>query len=281
MLESKAQRARRLGHDSWRLLKQDRRLVVFPLASAFASLLIGGASFALADGLIGHPGRWRMVIVVGGIIASCPVTFVTLFCGVALASVLARTLDGEQVSARDGWQTARERTAIIATWTLLICTVDAVLRAIEEYLPLGGRIVAFVVDLSWSATTLFAVPVIACEGLGPRATLSRSIEIFRQRWGEQVAGVVVIGIGTTAVMIPAMLLAVIGLGIGGTAGIVLVAIGGAGIVALQAFSAALNQVYRVFLYRTTTAGASADGESTPFTSNDLANPFTPKRRWWN
>jgi hypothetical protein len=254
---------------------------VFPLASTLVSLLIGGASFAVADGLIGRPGRWRMVIVVGGIIASDPVTFVTLFCGVALASVLARTLDGEQVSARDGWQTARERTAIIATWTVLMCTVGAVLRVIEEYVPLGGRIVALVVDLSWSAATLFAVPVIACEELGPRATLSRSVDIFRQRWGEQVAGVVVIGVGTTAVMIPAILLAVIGLGIGGTAGIVLVAIGGAGIIALQAFSAALNQVYRVFLYRTTPSGASAEGESTPFASNDLANPFTPKRRWWN
>jgi len=123
VLESKRQRARRLGRQSWELLRSDRRLIVFPLVSASLSLFLGAASFAVSDGLIAGGARHaRWVIVLGGIIASYPVTFVTLFCGVALAHVLATRLDGHEVPASAGWRAARSKLRLIAGWTLLVCT---------------------------------------------------------------------------------------------------------------------------------------------------------------
>jgi len=93
------------------------------------------------------------------------------------------------VSTRDGWIAARQRLGIIAAWSLLVCTVGALLRVLEERLPLGGRIVAALVGLSWSLATLFAVPVLAYENLGPLETLRRSSQIFRRRWGLRSAAV--------------------------------------------------------------------------------------------
>jgi Family of unknown function (DUF6159) len=276
MQESRRSRARRLGKLSWQLLREDRRLVVFPLVSAGASVLLGAIAFGLAAGFEGtSEHNWRAVFVIAGIVVSFPVTFVTLFSGVALATVLARKLDGETVSASDGWRAARERSGIILAWTLLVCTVGAILRLAEQYLPIGGRIAAFLLDLSWTLATMFAVPVLAYEGLGPRATLSRSAEIFKARWGEQVGGVLVIGFGTAVLIVPAIVILVAGFAVGGVGGIALIAVGGAFMLAVGAYSMALNQVFRVVLYR------SAVGASTgPFSADDLAQPFRPRRTRW-
>lgn len=261
------------------VLRSDRRLYAFPALSALVNVLIGGLSFGLADGLLGSRGHTRTLILVGGLIASFPATFVGIFSGVALAAMLHRKLDGEPVSVHDGWRVARERTPAILGWSVLVCTVGAILRVAEEYVPLGGKIAALVLDLSWSLATLFAVPVIAYEGLGPRDTVRRSAQLFRERWGEQTAGVVAIGLGYTLLAIPGVILIGAGLADAGPAGVLLVGLGGALILAVQAYTIALGQVYRVYLYRSTLH--PAESLPGPFARSDLDDPFRARRRrWW-
>lgn len=276
MPESRTQRARRLGRISLEVLREDRRLWVFPAVSAVVSLGLGGISFGLAAGLLGGGQHARRVLVLGGIIASYPVTFVALFSGVALACMLTKKLNGEPVSARDGWRAARDRAGLIAAWTLVVCTVGAVLRLLEEYLPLGGKVAAWVLDISWSLATLFAVPVLAYEGLGPRATLRRSAELFRARWGEQIAGVVAIGLFTWLLAIPICVLIAAAATANGAGAVILIAVGGSALLGVQALSIALNQVYRIFLYRDT---VGAPGGGGPFPKADLDQPFHPRKGW--
>lgn len=277
--ETRWQRANRLADASLEVLRSDRRLIFFPAFSALVNVLVGGASFALANGLLGSREHSRTLILVGGLIASYPATFVGLFAGVALATMLHRKLDGDPVSVREGWRVARARVPVILGWTVLVCTVGAVLRLAEEYLPLGGKIAAFVLDMSWTLATLFAVPVIAYEDLAPRATLRRSAELFRERWGEQTAGVVAIGLANGLLAIPGVVLIGVGLAKGGAGGVVLLALGGALILAVQAYIISLGQVYRVYLYRSTIEpqGSLAG----PFLAADLEEPFNRrKKRWW-
>ena len=65
----------------------------------------------------------------------------------------------------------------------------------------------------------------------------------------KLGGAVAIGAGAGLVMIPAGLFIVAGVAVGGPSGIVLVVIGGALVIGIQAFASALNEVYRLFLYR--------------------------------
>ncbi len=277
--ETRWQRANRLGAASLQVLRSDRRLLIFPALSALVNVLIGGLSFALADGLVGSRGHSRTLILVGALIASYPATFVGIFAGVALATMLHRKLDGEPVSVQEGWRTARERTRIVLVWTTLVCSVGAILRVIEEYVPLGGKIAALLLDLSWSLATLFAVPVIAYEDLGPRATLRRSAQLFRERWGEQTAGVVAIGLANGLLAVPGVILIGVGVADAGAGGVLLVGLGGAILLAVQAYTISLSQVYRVYLYRSTLD--SAQSLPGPFSPADLADPFRSRtRRWW-
>ena len=90
----------------------------------------------------------------------------------------------------------------------MVCTVGAALRLIERYLPLGGKIVAAIVDLSWTLATMFAVPVLAYENLGPVDVLRRSSRIFRQRWGMQIGGIVGINVASVFLYLPFIVLLV-------------------------------------------------------------------------
>lgn len=102
-------------------------------------------------------------------------------------------------------------------------------------MPFGGKIVTWLADLSWSLATLFAVPVLAYENLGPRATLRRSSELFRQRWAEQTGGLIAIGFAAGFASLPFVCLVVVGFTVGSSGGMSMVACGGAGLLALTTF----------------------------------------------
>jgi hypothetical protein len=273
--ESRTGRAWRLMRASLSVLREDPQLLVFPAVAMALSVVVGAVCFALAAPGGGGSQNTRGVIFVASLLAAYPVNFVSLYCGVALAAVLAGRLQGEPLTASDGWMAARERLGIIAAWTLVSCTVGAVLRVIEQYVPLGARIVVAIVDLSWSLATIFAVPVLAYENLGPRETFRRSSQIFRQRWGTQIGGTVGIGIAGALTYVPFVLMLLVGVATPGANGVLLTVLGGAGLFGAIAVQAALEQIFRVFVYRNAVGLDTASG---PFAQNDLQAPFVARRR---
>jgi hypothetical protein len=272
--QARSGRTTRLLRASLSILREEPKLIVFPTASFIAGIAIVGLFFGV--GLSGGGGarHVRSASFIVGLIAAYPLTFVSLFCGVALAGVLGARLEGREASASDGWRVARSRAGVIAGWTLLTCTVGAVLRIVEQYLPLGGRIAVALIDLSWSLATLFAVPVLAYEGLGPRETFARSADIFKARWGTQIKGSVGIGAGGLLLLVPALALVVLAVAVGGSAGLALFVLAGAACCAGIAVLATLGQIFRVFVYRSAVGLPTAG----PFEAADLQTPFARRRR---
>jgi hypothetical protein len=129
---------------------------------------------------------------------------------------------------------------------------------------LGGAI--------WSLVTFLVVPVLALEGIGPIDAIKRSAQLFRQRWGQQVTGNVVIGGIATLVVIVGVGVAVLGFVLllgGGTAsqaaGVVLMLVGLVVAVGGAVFGGATRGVFGVALYR----WVADDRAVGPFTSADL------------
>jgi hypothetical protein len=116
--------------------------------------------------------------------------------------------------------------------------------------------------------------VLAYEDLGPLQTLRRSSQIFKRRWGAQIGGTAGISAVTALVSVPLVIVIVIGLLTTGAAGALLVVAGGVALFAVLAASTALEQIYRVFLYR---SAIGLDTGGGPFAARDLQAPFTPRR----
>jgi hypothetical protein len=272
--EPRGRRTSRLLRASFSVLREDPELLVFPAVAMTLTLLLGVVSFALSVGHGASAHNASSVIFFASLLAAYPITFVSLYCGVALAAVLAGRLEGRPLTRGDGWQAARERIGIIAAWTLMVCTVGAALRLIERYVPLGARIIVAIVDLSWTLATMFAVPVLAYENLGPVDVLRRSSRIFRQRWGTQVGGIVGIGVASFFIYIPFVVLLIAGVGTAGATGVLLTVLGGGGLFAAIAAQTAMDQVFRVFVYRN---AVGLDTSAGPFSESDLQAPFARKR----
>lgn len=274
--ESRFARSLRMLSASWTVLRENPVLLAFPLISVVLSLIVGIFCFGTwtVHTSAGTGGNARDALLVPSLIAAFPLTFISTYCSVALAEVLAGRLDGRNTSTAEGLSAANSRIGLIAAWSLLACSVGLVLRLLEERLPLAGRIAASVFGLAWSLATAFAIPVLAYEGLGPLKTVERSGVIFKRRWGAQIGGSIGIGLASAVIAVPLAIVFVIALSTPGGGGKTLAIAAGAGLFALGAAVSAMEQIYRVFVYR---SAVGMDTSGGPFSQADLLSPLTKGR----
>jgi hypothetical protein len=190
-----------LAKASWAVLKADRSLAIFPMlalvCAAVASLLLGSVGVAVANGT---GVKWLVLLFI--LAAIYVAVFFLVYFNVALAGAARLSIDGRDTSLRDGLAVARSRRKVIAGWALLEVGLGLLISAIGSLLG-GGRgganPLSWVVGAAWSVASFFVIPVLALEGLGPRAALKRSVALVREHWGAGVVGRS--GIGTVVFLV--------------------------------------------------------------------------------
>ena len=267
---------------SWELTKAsaaglsaDKELLVFPLLSGIASLVVM-ATFAFPFFLAGFLDRLATgdegARLLGGVVAFAFYTtqyFVILFCNTALVGAAMIRLRGGDPTVGDGIRVAMSRLGSILGYALISATVGMILRAIAKRGGLVGRIVSSFFGLAWNLATYLVVPVLVVEGVGPIEAVKRSASYLKKTWGEQMVG----NLGMGAVF-GLMSFAVIALGLGGAIGglvlgspmLIGVAIGVAviALVAIALVSSALGGIYAAAVYR-----YAAEGDAGNFFPKEL------------
>ncbi len=193
-----------LTKQSWSLLKSDKQLMVFPILSSVACLLVL-VSFALPmvatmdwsrlsdpDGRVHYfNGPIAYLVAFAFYFTNY---FVISFFNAALIGAAMRKFEGESASVRDGLAVAASRLPQLLGWALVAATVGMVLRMISERAGLIGKIVIGLMGMVWSIATYFVVPVLVVEGVGPIDAVKRSGAIIRKTWGESLTANVGIGV---------------------------------------------------------------------------------------
>lgn len=202
-----------LAKQSWRVLKLDKELLLFPLLSGISCLAVM-ASFALPlwnspyanvvlkdQRLPNDPLAY--VILFGFYLANY---FVILFFNSALIACAIIRFHGGDPNVGDGLRAASARLPQIFGWALVSATIGLVLKLIESRSEKVGRFVAGLLGMAWSAVTYFVVPVLVVEKLGPIRATRRPLAILRKTWGEALTanfGIGLIGfLGCLVAMIP-------------------------------------------------------------------------------
>ena len=268
---------------SWALLRSHKSLIVFPVLGAAFAAVAAFILFAPGFAIFAADEKAQWVMIPFGVLAAYAATFLTIFFSVALASSTAKAIEGQEVTVSSGIADARSKVGLIAGWALVQLTVGLVLNAIQSFLndKGGGALVAGLVrglaGMAWAIATFFVIPVIALEGLTPKAAVKKSTQTLRDRWGESVVGSSAIGI----IGLPFILLAVV-CGVGAAA-VAKDSVAGAvalGVVAAALFfvgvllTSSLQAVFRVVLYRYAQDGSVPPG----WEESALAGAFRPKRR---
>ncbi|HUR17041.1 MAG TPA: DUF6159 family protein [Candidatus Limnocylindrales bacterium] len=185
-------RSLELAKASLSVLRSDKELLVFPLIS-FIALVVVTISFAVplwltgavadaVDGKINIPGA---ILAFLFYLVSYTVTF---FFNTALVGAAMIRLDGGDPTLRDGFRIAMSRLPQIIAYALIAATVGMILRWISERAGFVGQIVAGIVGFGWSVATFLVVPILVLENVGPVDAIKRSASLLRKTWGEQLVG---------------------------------------------------------------------------------------------
>ncbi len=271
----------------WQVLMEDPALLIFPLLSGLAIVVLM-ASFAVPVWLVHHslqsaPADGSTTHTLR--LSSYAATYVfyviaysvVMFFNTALIAVALRRLDGESASVTDGLQAALSNLPAILGYALIAATVGTILRTIEQRVGLVGRIATALIGAAWTLATAMTLPVLIVENVGPLEAISRSLDLLRRNWGENLIGNVGLSIGIAVIGVPVCLLGVLFLmsalsskapGMIALAAMVLFVM----IIGLSIVSTTLHSIYTAALYRFAT-GSKDNG---PIGPEFLADAFHTK-----
>lgn len=247
-----------LTKQSFYVLRMDKELLVFPLLSGIACLLVL-ASFALPLWFSGyveslsHEERPSLNVLAYVVLFAFYFAnyFVIVFFNAALVACAVIRFKGGDPTVKDGLGAAMARLPQILGWALVAASVGVILQAIESRSEKVGAIVSSLLGMAWSIVTFFVVPVIVVEKAGPIKAIERSTAILRRAWGESLTANLGIGMITLLLNIPAILVLIAGfvlLGVSVVLGAAVIALGVLGILAVSLVSSALNSIVLAALY---------------------------------
>jgi Family of unknown function (DUF6159) len=256
----------KLTKTSFRLIAEDRALLVFPVVAGvsilgvFALFLLG--ALVLLPGIEGGGSTVQVDYLLGFLLFVAVYfvsTFISVYCTAALIGAATMKLNGQQPTAADGWRVARTRLARLLAWAVITATVGLIIQLIASRVRgIGGLLIAGIGGASWSLITYFAIPVVMYEDLAAWASLKRSGQLFISAFGRSLVTNLVLSLILGAGLVGAVLLGVAGLFVwaGGSVvlGVILV-VGGVTLAVLVALiGAAAEGVLRAALYRYATTG---------------------------
>ncbi len=277
-----------LAKQSFNVLKLDKELLMFPLFSGLACIVVT-ASFGIPiffSGLLENftqeqagpavSAGQKILLYVLMFLFYFASYFVIIFFNSALVACAIIRLKGGDPILSDGFGAATARLPQIVGWALVAATVGMILKLIESRSQRFGRIVSGLLGMAWSMTTFFVIPVLVVEKAGPVDAVKRSVAIMKKTWGESLSANFGIGLITFL----ASLLGIIPIVAGGIAlsaqmtilGIVLIVIGVVLLLTVSLVSSALGTIMLAALYIYAEEGTIAGG----FDANLIQRAFATR-----
>ena len=183
----------KLTLSSFKILRANKQLIIFPILSGTSLLLIIGsfvvASLAVNGWDVDNIGEIRGNMEYYGVLFLFYLVnyFVVVFFNMALVHCTRLYFKGEEVSVSSGLRFSVSRIGAIFSWAVFAATVGLILRIIQENTGIIGKIITGIIGIVWSVATFFVVPVIAYENVGPVGAFKRSAQIMKDKWGESLA----------------------------------------------------------------------------------------------
>jgi len=264
-------RAEAIMSAAWHLLKEEKRLLLFPIASSVCLMLLAiawampavietftGASLPQPEPVRQH----ESVTSAGAFLLYVAAYGVAMFFNVALAICVLRKLEGQSVSIGVGLREAVGLLPQILGWALLSATVGVILKTIERRSGFIGRIVTSLVGLAWTVATVLVVPVLVAERKGPIDAVRESVHLLRRTWGEDLLAGMGFGALYFFLGIPGAVAFVVGVGMLATHPIMAIIVMALAILyfpLLGLVLSTLSTIFDVVLYRYAKLGTITPG----------------------
>ncbi len=270
------QRSWELTKQCWALLNRNKVLMMFPILSGIASLVIM-VSFLVPlfmsdlKQLEQHNSQLPPSTYLWMFLFYFCLYLVQTFFACALMGAANVAFAGGQSSLSVGLELAWSRFGRIVIWSMVAATVGVILRTLEERMGLIGKIIIALLGAAWTILTYFMAPIIVFEDLGVQDGLARSTAMIKKTWGESVGknlafsglmflGLILLIVGFFVVLMISPIVAVLSFIVG--------------FIALFTIMSTMDGIFKVALYRYACWNMVPEG----FSPELVQNAFAPKKK---
>jgi hypothetical protein len=271
--------------DSWELVKasagvlnQDRELLVLPVLSFLATLVVA-ASFMLPvlsfkQALAANQIPPELYVL--GFLFYFVQYFVIFFFNAALVGAAQMRFRDEDPTLGDALACARGVVIPLLGYAAIAATVGVILRAVAERSGFLGRLVVGLMGIGWTLATFLVVPVLVHEQVGPVEAIKQSTGLLKRTWGENIAGTVgigtVFGVASVLVLFVTLALFMVLVPVSKFLAIVVAVLAVVSLLGMAVYQAALTGIYQAALHRYATIGTLPPG----FNQDLVDNAFFAK-----
>jgi hypothetical protein len=212
---------------SFKIIKSDKEIMIFPILATIFSLIffaVLAIPFFMANIMeqlgLDKLGYLAMYLIM--FILYLGLAFISTFFNVAVVYCAKKRFEGGDPTFGEGLKEAGKRIHIIFLWSLLSATVGIILRMIESAAKnnknfIGKLVLSAIAGLAgaaWSIVSLFVVPALVFDNVGPFQAIKKSVETLKKTWGEslvrhyglEMAQFVFVLVGALVLLIPGILL---------------------------------------------------------------------------
>ncbi len=265
---------------SWQILKQDKKIVVFPLISGICCLILL-ASFAIpliVSGSWQPPSRAastnaHIVYYATLFLFYFCNYFVIVFFSAATVACAAIRMEGGDPTIAAGLRAAAARLPLIVGWALISATVGLILRVIEDRSEKLGQFIAGLLGMAWTVASFLVIPILVIEKKDPMTALIDSSALLKKTWGEQLIGNFSFGLVFFFLAIPSSILIVLGFTAGSGLGVIVgISLAVIYLISLALIQSTLQGIFQAALYLYARNGQVPPG----FQAELLTNAMTQK-----
>ena len=246
--------------DSWRILKQDKELLLFPLLSGICCIIVT-ASFVIPmftnEAWLPPEADETGQVGTGEQVAYYLKMFLFYFCNYlviiffnsAVIGCAAMRMNGQDPTIADGFRICFARMPLIVGWALVAATVGLILRIIEDKSDKIGRIIAGLLGMAWSAVSFLVLPVLVIEKKDPLTALKDSTAMLKRTWGEQLMSNFSFGMVFFLLFLPAIIIVAIGFALASSTAIaVCITLAAIYTIVLALIQSTLQSIFQTALY---------------------------------
>jgi len=127
--------------------------------------------------------------------------FIATFFNVCVVYTTKIRFEGGNATFAESIRFGFSRIGLIAQWSLISATVGLLLRILSDLAQQFGKvgqivaqIIISMIGMAWSIATIFVVPVLVYENVGPIDAIKKSTTILKKTWGESLVRSIGLGL---------------------------------------------------------------------------------------
>lgn len=251
------------------VIKKDNEMLLFPLLAAICSVLFSVAMLfpTVITHLLNDGGSfvWGPLQLAATFATYFGLAFITTFFNTCVVYTTRVRLSGGDATFGQSVSFAFSRIGRIISWSALAASVGLLLSMLENAARnakgVGSILLSILRGLlatAWNVVTLFVVPAMVYQDLGPIDAIKSSMDTLRNTWGESLARHYGMGLASFLFTLPGILGGVLivvamGSGLPVGVGIALLAVVGLYILGVALVFNVANAVFNTALYHYATS----------------------------